>query len=125
MVFIPATMKHKNTFIHAANGILHAFRKERNFRIHVLATLLVIMLGVVITISRVEWLFVIGCCMLLLSLELLNTAIENLCDLVTEDYHPIVKIVKDTAAGAVLVAAAGSVITGLIIFLPKIIHLLK
>jgi diacylglycerol kinase len=118
-------MKHKNTFIHAANGILHAFRKERNFRIHVLATLLVIMLGVVITISRVEWLFVIGCCMLLLSLELLNTAIENLCDLVTEDYHPIVKIVKDTAAGAVLVAAAGSVITGLIIFLPKIIHLLK
>ncbi|MBL0355944.1 MAG: diacylglycerol kinase family protein [Chitinophagaceae bacterium] len=118
-------MKHKNTFIHAANGIVHAFKAEMNFRIHVLATLLVTVSGVVLTISKVEWLFVIGCCMLVLSLELLNTAIENVCDIVCEEYHPIIKIIKDIAAGAVLVSAAGSVVTGIIIFLPKLIHLIK
>jgi diacylglycerol kinase len=73
----------------------------------------------------VEWLFVVGCCVLVLSLELLNTAIENLCDIVTEEYHPIIKIVKDSAAAAVLITATGSVVTGLIIFSPKLIHLLK
>jgi len=61
--------------------------------------------------------------MLVLMLELVNTALEYLCDIVTTDFHPIVKIVKDIAAAAVLISAAGSVITGLIIFLPKIIAL--
>lgn len=118
-------MKHKNTFIHAANGIGHTFRNEMNFRIHVLATILVTGAGVVLHISNVEWLFVIGCCMLVLSLELLNTALENVCDIVSEEYHPIIKIVKDTAAGAVLICAFGSVVTALLIFAPKIIHLIK
>ena len=87
-----------------------------------MATVLVVGLGVVLQISGVEWLFIAGCCMLVLALELLNTAIENLCDIVTEEYHPIVKIVKDTSAGAVLIVALGSLLTGLIIFLPKIFH---
>lgn len=115
-------MKHTNTFIHAANGIRQTFKTEMNFRIHAVATVLVVGLGVVLQISGVEWLFVAGCCMLVLALELLNTAIENLCDIVTEEYHPIVKIVKDTSAGAVLIVALGSLLTGLIIFIPKIFH---
>ena len=118
-------MKHKNTFIHAANGIGHAFKTEMNFRIHVLATILVTGLGVVLNISKVEWLFVVGCCVLVLSLELLNTAIENICDLISKEYHPIIKIIKDTAAGAVLISAAGSIVTALIIFVPKISHLIE
>ena len=118
-------MKHKNTFIHAAGGIGHAFRKEANFRIHVLAMALVVALGVALHISATEWLFVAGCSMLVLSMELMNTAIENLCDLISTEYHPLIKIIKDVAAAAVLMSAIGSVVTGSIIFFPKIIHYIK
>lgn len=118
-------LKHKNTFIHAAGGIGHTFVNEINFRIHVTVLALVVILGGVLQISAIEWLFVAGCSMLVLSMELVNTAIENICDLVSEEFHPVIKIVKDVAAGAVLVSAAGSCVTGLIIFLPRLIHLLK
>lgn len=118
-------MKQKNTFIHAAGGIGHAFHREANFRIHVAILAFVIALGVVLQISAMEWLFVAGCSMLVLSMELMNTAIENVCDLISAEYHPLIKTIKDVAAGAVLISAVGSVITGAIIFLPKIIHLIK
>lgn len=118
-------LKHKNTFIHAAGGIRHAFRTEANFRIHVVVMTLTVTLGMVFQISTVEWLFVAGCSMLVLSMELLNTAIENVCDLITGEYHPLIKIIKDTAAAAVLVSAIGSVVSGGIIFFPKIIHIIK
>jgi diacylglycerol kinase len=58
-------------------------------------------------------------------MEMLNTALEKMCDLVTKDFHPLIKCIKDVSAGAVLVCAAGSLLTGTIIFLPKIIQLLK
>lgn len=115
-------LKHRNTFIHAAAGIVYAFRNETNFRVHVLLLVLTIALGVALHISATEWLFIAGCSMLVLSMELLNTAVEKLCDLVTAEYHPLIKIIKDVAAGAVLISAAGSVLTGIIIFLPKIIN---
>lgn len=118
-------MKHKNTFIHAAGGIGHAFRKETNFRIHVAALALAVALGVVLQISAIEWLFVAGCSMLVLSMELVNTAIENVCNLISAEYNPLIKTIKDVAAAAVLVSAAGSVVTGCIIFFPKIIHAIK
>ena len=63
--------------------------------------------------------------MLVLGLELLNTAVEHLCDTITKDFHPAIKIIKDASAAAVLIVAAGSVVTGIMIFLPKIINLLK
>ncbi|MES2847454.1 MAG: diacylglycerol kinase family protein [Bacteroidota bacterium] len=118
-------MKHKNTFIHAASGIGHTFCNEANFRIHVTALVLVIALGVVLHISAMEWLFVAGCSMLVLSMELVNTAIENVCNLISKEYHPLIKIIKDVSAAAVLVSAAGSIATGAIIFLPKIFHFIK
>jgi len=118
-------LKHKNTFIHAAGGIGHAFRNEANFRIHVAALALAVGLGVVLQISAVEWLFVAGCSMLVLSMELVNTAIENVCDLISTKFHPLIKTIKDVAAAAVLVSAAGSVVTGCIIFFPKILTAIK
>lgn len=81
--------------------------------------------GFILKISNTEWLFIIGCSMLVLALELINTAIEHLCDTITKDIHPTIKIIKDVSAAAVLVVAAGSVVGGLIIFLSKIIELLK
>jgi len=71
-----------------------------------------------------EWLFIILCSTLVLMLEMINTAIEQLCDLVTMEDHPLIKTIKDVSAAAVLLAAAASVATGLIIFLPKITDLL-
>ena len=63
--------------------------------------------------------------MSVLALELINTAIENLCNIISKDFHPVIKIVKDTAAGAVLVSAIGSAIAGAVIFIPLIIHQIK
>jgi diacylglycerol kinase len=82
---------------------------------------LAIIAGILLKISATEWLFIVLCSMLVLMLELINTAVEYLCDTITTDFHPVIKIVKDISAAAVLISAAGSVITGLIIFLPKII----
>lgn len=63
--------------------------------------------------------------MLVLVLEMMNTALEYVCNLVTENYHPAVKVIKDLAAGAVLISAVGSVVIAFIIFLPKIVALIN
>ncbi len=107
-------------FKYAYNGIRYCCRNEINFAIHILATVFVAGAGYYFSISRTEWLFVIGWCVLVLVTEMINTALENLCDLVTMDCHPLVKSVKDIAAGAVLLSATGSIVTAGFIFLPKI-----
>ena len=89
------------------------------------ALALIVGLGVVLQISAIEWLFVAGCSMLVLSMELVNTAIENVCDLISTEFNPLIKVIKDVAAAAVLVSAAGSAVIGCIIFFPKIIHIIK
>ncbi len=118
-------MKLTRSFCHAWHGIQYCFKTQLNFRIHLFLLLLVIITGVVLKISSIEWLFIIGCSMLVLSLELLNTAIERMCDTITMDIHPSIKIIKDASAGAVLLVAAGSAVTGITIFLPKILLLLN
>lgn len=82
----------------------------------------VIAAGVYFSISTTEWIFVIVCCTMMLAMEMLNTALERMCDLITEDIHPLIKCIKDVSAGAVLICAAGSAVTGLLIFIPKIIQ---
>lgn len=115
----------KKVFAVAINGIVHSFRTEGNFKIQLVATVLATFLGLYFNISTTEWLVIIICCAMVLALELINTAIEKLCDMISKDFHPAIKIVKDTAAGAVLVAAAGSAIAGALIFGPLIIHQIK
>lgn len=90
-------------------------------RIHLSLGLLVILAGVFFSISRMEWLFVLLCIAGMFTLELLNTAIEKTVDLVTDEYHPLAKVAKDLAAGAVLVYTVYSIIVGMIVFLPKVI----
>lgn len=82
----------------------------------------VIAAGVYFSISTTEWIFVFVCCTMMLAMEMLNTALERMCDLITEDIHPLIKCIKDVSAGAVLICAAGSAVTGLLIFIPKIIQ---
>ena len=117
-------MRLLHSFRFAFNGIGYCFRTQRNFRIHLGVLSLVIAAGIFFNINDTEWLFVVLCSMVVLVLELLNTALEYLCDTITTDFHPAIKVIKDMAAAAVFISAAGSVVTGLIIFLPKIITLL-
>ncbi len=112
------------SFGYAFYGIWTGFRKERNMKIHCLAAVLVTLSGVILKISVTEWLI---CCLLfgqIMSLELVNTALEAVVDLATEEYHPLAKIAKDTAAGAVLISAIFAAICGIIIFVPKLIWIL-
>ena len=118
-------MKWRKSFGHAWHGIRYCFATQINFRIHLMAVLIVMALGVVVKLSTTEWLFIIGCSMLVITLEVINTAIEYLCDTITKDIHPVIKTVKDLSAAAVLIAVAGSVLSGAIIFLPKMLDLLR
>ena len=128
--FFDATIKPKEkekpllkTLSYGFNGIFYTLRHERNMVIHFLVMILVIIAGIVFKITFVEW----GICFVLfalvLSLELMNTALENVVDLVTEEKKAKAKVAKDTAAGAVLVAALFAVIIGISIFLPRLLNL--
>lgn len=86
---------------------------------HLLAMVLVVIAGVLTNISQVEWLVIVIFIVGVFALELMNTAIERVVDLVTEEFHPLAKQAKDLAAGAVLVFALGSVVAAVLIFIPK------
>lgn len=111
-------------FGHAFNGIAYAARTQLNFRVHLVATIIAVFLGYVLHISAIEWIWIIACIALVLTAELINTAIEILTDMVSPEFNPKAGHVKDAAAGAVLITAIFALITGLIIFLPKIIVLI-
>ena len=105
----------------ALTGILTAFKEERNMRKHAVTALVVILAGFVFQVSRIEWLFLLLSIFLVVAFEIMNSAVENVVDLAS-DYHFSMraKNAKDMAAGAVLVVSGFAVITGLIIFLPKL-----
>lgn len=104
----------------ALAGMRHAIRSQRNLRIHITIAVAVVIAGSALGISRTEWAVVVTLIALVISLELLNTAIEALVDLASPEPHSLAKVAKDTAAGAILVAALGSAAAGLIIFLPRL-----
>lgn len=107
------------SFKYAANGIIYCVKMERNFKVHLLATVLVVILGLLTKISLIEWLIILIFIAGMLALELVNTAIERVVDLVTTDIHPLAKLAKDVAAGAVLIFAIGSIVAAMLIFIPK------
>lgn len=113
------------SFGYAFEGIFTGIRGERNMKIHCFAAVCVIVAGVLFHISVTEWCICLVLFGLILSLELVNTAIEAVVDLVTEDKKPLAKLAKDTAAGAVLIAAVMAAVAGLLIFVPKLVSFLK
>ncbi|MEM8567980.1 MAG: diacylglycerol kinase family protein [Bacteroidota bacterium] len=114
--------KNMKSYRYAGKGILHALIFENNFRYQVIAAIAIITLSIILNISKVEWIIVTVMIGFVFTAELFNTAMENLCDHLHPHEHTAIGLVKDIAAGAVLVAAITAVITGLIIFLPKVIH---
>lgn len=116
--------KVAKSFSYAIQGIIHAVKHERNLKIHLGVAVLVILLGLWLSLSKTEWLFVFMAIAGMVSLELVNTAVERVVNLVTREHHPLAKQAKDTAAGAVLIYAILSVIIGLIIFIPKLVKIM-
>ena len=115
----------KESFNHATDGIEYAINHERNLKIEIFIGILVSIAGFVFKISLLEWLVIVLVISMVICLELVNTSIERTVDLVTKEYKDLAKVAKDVAAGAVLIMSKFSVVVGIIIFLPKIIALLK
>ena len=90
-------------------------------KIHVVATILVIILGIYLKLNLIEWSIITIAIVIVISAELFNTAIETIVDMVSPQKNEKAKLAKDISAGAVLILAIGSAIVGFIIFLPKII----
>ena len=121
----PKTMKKLlKSFSYAWQGMVFAYRTQQNFRIEILLALTVTIAAIVFQVSNTEWIIICINIFLVLSLELINTALENTCNLYSTNINPTIKIIKDTAAAAVLLVAIGSFVCASIIFLPKIIKLL-
>jgi len=116
--------KRIQSFGYAIRGIREVFGSEANMKIHIVITVLVIISGILFSISLTEWIFCLLCIGLVVGAEMINTAIENVVDLASPELHPLAGKAKDIAAGAVLICAVISVIVGLIIFLPKGWHLI-
>lgn len=112
-----------SSFKYAVNGIFSVIKTEKNMQIHLSITALVILLGLLLHISSSEWLVVIICIGLVLSMETVNTALEELVNLISPEKNFKAGLIKDMAAGAVLISAIISVVIGIIIFLPKILNL--
>jgi diacylglycerol kinase (ATP) len=110
-------MKLIKSFGYALQGIYIATRGQLNIKIHFLAVICVTAAGMFFHITSYEWCLVVICYSIVLTAELLNSAIENLVDLVSPGYHPLAGKVKDIAAGAVLISAAAAAIVSLFIFL--------
>ncbi|HET7098675.1 MAG TPA: diacylglycerol kinase family protein [Patescibacteria group bacterium] len=124
---LPLTMlqaKHSlaKSFKFAFEGLKVAILEGRNFRIQLFFAILAVILGVIYKISSADWLGIFLIVNLVLILELINTSLESIVDLVSPEIHDKAKIAKDVAAAAVLIASVTSILIGIFIFLPKILH---
>ena len=108
---------------HALNGIRNAFLNERNFRIEIFCAFLAITMGFILNIEMLYWLILIINICFVLAAELFNTAIEKLADIACNEINPVVKIIKDVAAAAVVISVFSAFVCGLIIFIPSLLKL--
>ena len=117
--------RYKKSFFHAIDGIIYAFKYEHNMIIILMATIVVILIGIMLKISVTEWLICTLIIGMIIATELINSAIEAVVDLETTKTHPLAKIAKDTASSATLILVIVSVIIGCVIFIPKIMLYIK
>ena len=115
--------KALRSFQFAGFGIFSLFRHENNARIHLIAALLVVAMSILLRLSSLEWCLVVIQVGLVWAAEAFNTSIEKLADVVSPEYHPTIKVVKDLAAAGVLILSLSAVIIGGIIFIPKLLAL--
>ncbi|OPZ90975.1 MAG: Undecaprenol kinase [Firmicutes bacterium ADurb.Bin419] len=112
-------MKNRNlidSFNNAINGIISAIKSERNMKIHIFAAVVVFVMSMLFDISKTEFMIICIAVSMVIVSELFNTAVEEIVDMITTGYHPKVRIIKDVAAGAVLVSAFFAAIVGYFVF---------
>lgn len=109
-----------NSFNNAISGIIYALKSERNMKIHMTAAVVVLLFSFFTNISRLEFLVLVFTISLVIITEMVNTAIENIVDIATDNYHPLAKIAKDVAAGAVFISMLNALIVAYIIFFNKL-----
>lgn len=109
-----------NSFKYAFRGIFRTIKEEKNIKIHILAVIVVIIMGVIYKISTTEWIICLILIGLVISSEIINTSIERTVDLISKEKSDLAEMAKDAAAGAVLVNAIVAAIIAGIIWIPKI-----
>lgn len=121
-----ANRSRLSAFVAAKDGFVSLWAQEMNFRIHLMISLVVLIAGLVFQITVTEWLVLLLLITIVLSLEMVNSAIETVVDMVVgTQWHQLAKRSKDIAAAAVFLAAGTSIIVGLIIFVPYLLAMLK
>lgn len=115
-------MSFFRSLANALNGLVTVAREEFNFKLHMLSTLLVVVLGILLNFSYTEWLFIIVAIAFVVSGEVANTAIEDLCDKVEPNQDPIIGKVKDTMAAFVLVTSLGALVIGITIIIHHVLY---
>lgn len=108
----------------ATCGIKYALTTQRNFKVHAVFAVLAIILGLVLQIPQWSWLAVILCITAVFSLEVINTAIEAVVDMVSPEWHELAMRAKDCAAGAVFIFAIGSIVVAAVVYVPAFIELI-
>lgn len=111
------------SFNHAFQGLVHAVRRERNMRVHVAVALVVLVVSVFLNVSRLELVAIFATIALVLMAELVNTAIEMVVDIATDEFDPRAKAAKDLSAGAVLVAAVNALVVAYLILADRLSHI--
>lgn len=109
----------------AAKGILYAISTQRNFKIHICFAIAACVLNIVLNVSQTAWICVILCIASVFSLEMINTAVEAIVDMVSPEWHELAMRAKDCAAGAVYIFAIASLIIAAIIYIPAIIDIVN
>lgn len=110
--------RHKlvESFNCAIEGIVYVLKTQRNMRIHFAAAAVIVFLGIVLNLSRIDFLFICFAVFLVLLAEMMNTAVELIIDLISDTYHPLARLIKDIGAGAVMIASLNAIIIGYIVF---------
>lgn len=109
-----------NSFNYAVEGIIYTLQKERNMKIHFLIAFTVLLFSLFFNFTRIEFLMLFFTISLVMITEMINTAIEKVVDLYTGEYHPLAKIAKDVAAGAVLIASINAIIVAYLLFFDRV-----
>lgn len=117
--------RHQISVQHATDGLLYALSSQPNYRYHLFFSLSAVAMGILLNISRMEWVIIAFAITLGLTVEMLNTAIESVVDLVTDQWHKDAKTAKDVSAGMMLLTAIGMTTVALIIFIPRLAVLLS
>ncbi|WKV08836.1 diacylglycerol kinase [Thermoanaerobacterium sp. CMT5567-10] len=109
-----------DSFNYAIEGIIYTFKTEKNMKIHFTAAILVLILSLFYNFSKLEMIAIIVTISLVLMAEMINTAVETIVDLITDEYHVLAKIAKDIAAGAVLISALNAIFVAYLLFFNRL-----